>query len=123
MGLTRHKIQGHGWIPDIPDNRDHLYAAPAPYLAKLPARVDLRPQCPKTVYEQSALGSCTGNAIAAAIQFERHKQKLSPDFIPSRLFIYYNERVIEGTVPSDNGAAIRDGIKSEIGRASCRERV
>jgi C1A family cysteine protease len=33
-------------------------------------------------------------------------------FTPSRLFIYYNERVMEGTVSSDAGASIRDGIKS-----------
>ena len=30
----------------------------------------------------------------------------------SRLFIYYNERVIEHTVESDSGAMIRDGVKS-----------
>ncbi len=121
MALTRHKIQGYGWIPDIPDERDHLYAAPVVNLAKLPARVDLRPQCPKVVYDQGELGSCTSNAIAGAIQFERHKQKLKPDFVPSRLFIYYNERVIEGTVASDNGASIRDGIKSVATLGDCPE--
>ena len=57
------------------------------------------------------LGSCTANAIAAAMEFDRKKQKL-PDFAPSRLFIYYNERVMEGTVSSDAGAQIRDGVKS-----------
>jgi C1A family cysteine protease len=57
------------------------------------------------------LGSCTGNAIAGAVQFERKKQHLTPDFVPSRLFIYYNERVIEGSVDNDSGAQIRDGIK------------
>jgi C1A family cysteine protease len=36
------------------------------------------------------------------------KQGLT-DFIPSRLFIYYNERVIDGDVPQDNGASISDG--------------
>jgi C1A family cysteine protease len=121
MALTRHKIQGYGWIPDFPDNRDHLYAAPAPFLEMLPPRIDLRPQCPKTVYDQGRLGSCTGNAIAAAVQFDRRKQRLSPDFIPSRLFIYYNERVIEGTVASDNGATIRDGIKSVATLGDCPE--
>ena len=45
------------------------------------------------------------------MQFDREKQKLTPDFVPSRLFIYYNERVIEGTVDTDSGAQIRDGIK------------
>jgi hypothetical protein len=63
-------------------------------------------------YDQGQLGSCTGNAIAGAIEFERMKQGLS-DFEPSRLFIYYNERVMEGTVGSDSGAQIRDGIKSD----------
>src|SRR5262249_15497865 len=56
--------------------------------------------------------SCTANAIAAAIEFMQLKEKLSKIFTPSRLFIYYNERDIEGTVDSDSGAMIRDGIKS-----------
>jgi C1A family cysteine protease len=33
-------------------------------------------------------------------------------FMPSRLFIYYNERLLEGSVDSDSGAMIRDGIKA-----------
>jgi C1A family cysteine protease len=48
------------------------------------------------------------------------KQKL-PDFVPSRLFIYYNERVIEGTVRSDSGAQIRDGIKTVASQGVCPE--
>jgi C1A family cysteine protease len=87
-----------------------MYAAPVEMMAKLPSKVDLRPNCPP-VYDQGQLGSCTGNAIAGAVQFDREKQKLKPDFVPSRLFIYYGERVIEGTVNSDAGAQIRDGIK------------
>src|SRR6201993_5621551 len=101
----------YGWVPDLPDHRDRLYAAPVVNLATFPTKVDLRPQCPP-VYDQGQLGSCTGNAIAGAVQFEREKQKLTPDFVPSRLFIYYNERVIENTVDTDSGAQIRDGIKS-----------
>lgn len=104
------KIRRYGWIPDQPDQRDHLYAAPPQFLTALPPKVDLRRRCP-AVYNQGALGSCTANAIAGAIEFERMKQKLSV-FVPSRLFIYYNERVIEHTVRSDSGAQIRDGIKS-----------
>jgi C1A family cysteine protease len=71
--------------------------------------VDLRPHCPP-VYDQGQLGSCTANSIGGAIQFEQIKQKLK-DFVPSRLFIYYNERVMENTVNSDSGAQIRDGMK------------
>jgi C1A family cysteine protease len=104
------KIAGYGWNPDIPDGRDVMYAAPMEVLAKLPAKVDLRDQCPD-VYDQGQLGSCTANAIGAALEFDQMKQK-EEAFVPSRLFIYYNERAIEGTVDSDSGAQIRDGVKS-----------
>jgi C1A family cysteine protease len=114
------KIKRYGWIPDLPDHRDHMYAAPLEWLLKLPPLVDLRPQCPKIVYDQGQLGSCTANAIAAALEFDRIKQNL-PDFIPSRLFIYYNERAIEGTVDQDSGAQIRDGMQSVATQGACNE--
>ena len=109
---SKRKVQHYGWVPDLPDHRDILYAAPAAAMQKLPTQVDLRPQCPKEVYDQGQLGSCTANAIAAAIEFDRIKLKLRPAFTPSRLFIYYNERVMESSIDSDSGAQIRDGIKS-----------
>lgn len=49
------------------------------------------------------------------------KQKLRP-FVPSRLFIYYNERVMENTVNEDAGAMIRDGIKSVAKQGVCSEK-
>lgn len=101
----------YGWRPDLPDQRDKPYAAKLKAEAPkvLPDRVDLRKDCPK-VYDQGQLGSCTANAIAGAYQYNRKHQK-QEDFVPSRLFIYYNERAMEGTVESDAGAYIRDGIK------------
>jgi C1A family cysteine protease len=100
-----------GWKPDPPDHRDLTYSAPLLALQSLPKKVDLRRRCPP-VYDQGRIGSCTANAIGAAIQFQRRIEKDKPDFVPSRLFIYYNERVIEKSVPYDAGAYIRDGIKS-----------
>ena len=111
---------GYGWIPDLPDQRDFLYAAPVAILAALPRRVDLRTLCPP-VYDQGPLGSCTANAIAAAVQFDRIKQKLAESFRPSRLFLYYNERVLEHTVDADSGAQLRDGIKSVAKQGDCPE--
>lgn len=111
-----------GWVPDVPDNRDHVYAAPLARLtakAPLPAKVDLRSKCPP-VYNQGNIGSCTANAIAGALEFDRKKQKLD-DFVPSRLFIYYNERAMEHTVGTDAGAMIRDGIKSVSKQGACPE--
>lgn len=105
------KIKRYGWIPDLPDQRDRMFAAPPATVGALPPRVDLRPSCPP-VYDQGSLGSCTANAIAGALQFDEIKQQEADAFTPSRLFIYYNERVIEGTVDEDSGAMLRDGIKS-----------
>ena len=95
---TSRKNKGFGWIPDRPDARNHLFSAPLEILGNPPTEVDLRPQCPE-IYDQGTLNCCTGNVIAAAIEFDLIKQNLQ-DFIPSRLFIYYNEREIEGTVDS-----------------------
>ncbi len=109
-----------GCIRDKPDSRDHKYVPKPEHLAKPPAKVDLRPQCPP-VYSQAPLNSCTANAIAAAIQFERMRLKLTPDFTPSRLFIYYNERKLAGTTGKDAGAPLRDGIKSVASLGDCPE--
>src|SRR5205809_1980406 len=102
------RIARYGWKPDIPDARDHVLTVPRIFTATLPPSTDLRAGCPP-VYDQGHIGSCTANAIAAAFEMERKKQKL-PDFMPSRLFIYYNERQKEHTVGSDAGAMIRDGM-------------
>ena len=82
--------------------------------------VDLRPFCPP-IYDQGDLGSCTANAIAAAYEFDVMKEKEVHPFTPSRLFIYYNERVIENSVSEDSGAQLKDGIKSICTTGVCPE--
>jgi len=115
--VTR-KTAGYGWLPDLPDHRD-LHLAPIGLVGPLPPAVDLGAHCPP-VYDQGQLGSCTANAIGAAVQYDEIKQGL-PSVLPSRLFVYYNERVIEGTVSTDSGAMIRDGIKSVNQSGVCPE--
>ena len=112
----------YGWIPDLPDQRDHLHAAPPHILTKLPVRVDLRPRCPP-VFDQGSLGSCTANAIGNAYRFDLLKQRGSKSFVPSRLFIYYNERVLEDTVAADAGAMLRDGIKTLAKQGVCADKT
>ena len=109
----------YGWIPDVPDQRDFLYSAVLPALLALPSYIDLRPSC-SPVENQDNLGSCTGNSLAGAVEFLERKDRVS--FIDaSRLFIYYNERAMEGTVKSDSGAMIRDGIKTLKKQGVCSE--
>ncbi len=116
------KMNGYGWQPDLPDHRDLFYQAPAHVLKKLPKKIDLRKNCPP-VYDQGQLGSCTANAIGAAFEFELLKQNAADDFMPSRLFIYYNERAIEHSVNTDSGAQIRDGMKSVNKQGVCPENM
>ena len=72
------------------------------------------------IYNQLNLGSCVFNSIAAITEYEMVKQG-EPDFMPSRLFMYYNTRVMEGTVGFDSGAEIRDGMKSLATQGVCPE--
>ena len=123
MAVCRRDNKWYGYSPDLGDVRDH-YAVDRKKVFRLksgalPSSVDLRPLMPP-VYDQGQLGSCTGNAIAGAIEYDRAKQKLTK-LMPSRLFIYYNERVIEGTISEDAGAQIRDGIKSVNQVGACSE--
>lgn len=110
----------YGWLPDIPDNRDHMYGAVRKVPSKLPAKADLRPSCSK-VEDQKDLGSCTANALAGALEFLMKKDKVKFADM-SRLFIYYNERVIEHSVKTDSGAMIRDGIKTLNKQGACTEK-
>jgi len=108
-GLAVRTQKRYGWRPDHPDMRDYL-AAVEP-LKTLPQTVSLRKQMPP-VYDQGQLGSCTANSIGSILEFNEMKQKEKDAATPSRLFIYYNERAMEGTIRQDSGAEIRDGIKS-----------
>ncbi len=109
----------YGWRRGLPDHRDHNYSAPHG-MAPLPNKVDLRPTCPP-VYNQLKLGSCTAQAIGGHIHFNQIRQGKKAPWTPSRLFIYYNERLIEGTVREDSGAEIRNGIKSVAKWGVCPE--
>jgi C1A family cysteine protease len=112
-------VSRYGWVPDLPDARDHLFSASILSTTNAPPSTDLRPEMPP-VYDQGQIGSCTANAIAGAVEFDLRKQQLT-DFTPSRLFIYYNERAMEGHVDYDSGAQIRDGVKSVATLGVCPE--
>jgi C1A family cysteine protease len=113
-----------GWIKDSLDPRDLHFAAlmPVAKIIEFPSLVDLEAQC-SPVEDQGELGSCTANALVGALEFLaiRQESELVEDF--SRLFLYYNERVIENSVCSDAGAELRDGIKSLVSTGICDEKL
>jgi C1A family cysteine protease len=100
------EISKFHWVPDKVDKRDYIYKLNAP---KTPQSVDLR-RYATPVEDQGELGSCTGNAIAECIELLNSKNQRLVEI--SRLFIYYYERLIMGTINYDSGAYIRDGIKA-----------
>lgn len=102
------KIKKFGWIRGLPNLYDPVYMLPL-RLTILPTTIDLRPKCPQ-VYDQKELGSCTANAVGALFQFLLMKQGCH-SWVPSRLFIYYNSRVLEGTESIDTGATLNSSIK------------
>jgi len=114
-------VKKMGWKRDLPDFRDRVLTLPRA-TAGLPPKVDLRPQEHFHIYDQGGLGSCTANAIGAAYHFDQIRQGIK-DFTPSRLFIYYNERAMEGSIGEDAGAYIRDGMKSLQKLGVCSERL
>lgn len=103
-------IRNFGWLPQKEDARDIVFSASATETGiYLPKIVDLETLLPD-VLDQGSLGSCTGHGIANAVFAAMKRNNINP-VLPSRLFIYYEERVIQGTVNCDCGAYIRDGIK------------
>lgn len=110
----------YGWVPDVPDGRDFLYAAIRPRV-RLAASIDLRRGC-SPVEDQGRLGSCTANALAGILEFlDNHIDGSYED--TSRLFIYYNERAMQKTVAYDSGASLRIGIKTLAKTGSCYEAI
>ena len=101
-------IRTYGLIPQLPDDRDHRLALPT---IPLPDHVDLSSTFP-FVFDQQTLGSCTANAISLVVARLQNIQNPHWPFVPSRLFVYFNERDLEGTVNEDAGAVIRDGLKT-----------
>lgn len=111
------KLRDNRWYgcrPDTADQRDLMFALEYPRLVEAapPPNVDLRSTGFFTpCYDQGQLGSCVGNGAGAAFDYDQRKQG-EAGYVPSRLFIYYNGRAIEGTVRSDSGIEIRDGVKA-----------
>lgn len=106
-------------VKDKHDARDRRYNDARP-LARPPV-VDLSGKC-SPVFDQGDLGSCTGNAWAGALEYEENlQQELFVSL--SRLYIYYNERLLDHDTDQDAGAEIRDGIKAIVKYGACEERL
>ncbi|HEV3223890.1 MAG TPA: C1 family peptidase [Puia sp.] len=107
------QIKKLGWVPDLPDGRDHHYKARRLQPIQSVSLWGKYKSC--LSYDQLNLGACTGNAVSYLVQFDllnNYVQQFGPVFRPSRLFNYWCARFIEGTTAQDAGASLRDNIKA-----------
>ena len=69
----------------------------------LPLIVDLRSKF-GPIYNQGNIGSCTACALCGLIQYH------ISTFQGSRLFVYYNERILGNNILDDSGATLENGM-------------
>lgn len=99
-----------GWRPDLPDHRDYRYSASR--VDKVDLAVAFRPRMTASrfykqpITDQRMTSACTGHSSAKEFARERALTPRSP------LFTYWNARAAIGETAVDNGAYIRDAIKS-----------
>ena len=115
------KLLKGGYVKDKIDTRDYIYKINpnVANVAKLPVSFSLRKSMPP-VLDQGNLGSCVSNAVCNALGFLNLKLK-KPIGLKSRLFNYYNTRILEGTINQDSGCEIRDAIKVCNKTGNCYE--
>ena len=105
---------------DPQDWRDHYYNFAR---SKSPRdRVDLRPWA-SPVEDQLHLGSCVGQAVVGAYELLLNKADRKKFVDLSRLFVYYNARLLDDAVDEDVGAYVRDGIKAVNKYGVCSELI
>lgn len=102
--------RGLGYIPDRPDPRDYLYRAPIPMQALPPSATLDKTRQP--VLDQGQLGSCVAHGTCGAVLFHQ------PDFMLSRLWLYYKARALEGAIHDDAGCQIRDAVKVLVSKGA-----
>lgn len=103
--------------PSNVDPSDYVYTR-----SEKPLRdyVDLR-EWASLVEDQSQLGSCSSNAVTNAYELLVKKER--PDFFVelSRLFVYYNTRLLEDTLGTDAGATLRGSMQAAEKFGLCKE--
>lgn len=112
----------YGRVKDSFDSRDFKFIPPK--IVTLPRRYNLRPYMPP-ILDQLNLGDCVGNSAGNAFYTEMLRQvwqgTIAYAWLPSRLFIYYNARALEGTIRQDAGCTIRDAFKTIANQGVCPE--
>jgi C1A family cysteine protease len=109
------------WKPSPPDSRDFKSTRHLTAPIELPTEFELNYKIP--IYNQFSAGSCVGNGSCEAFRYEAKELTGNYDFEPSRLFVYWNARDIDGSTGEDAGTYIRSGFKAMNKTGLCREKL
>lgn len=101
-----------------PDRRDHRIGL-LNTKSKILSAVNLKANLPY-VFDQGQIGSCTANSAGSMFSWVVNKNK-GGVFVPSRMFLYYNTRMLQGTISYDSGASLRDTMKALKNYGVCGE--
>jgi C1A family cysteine protease len=85
-----------------------------------PPSIDLR-NLFNYVFDQGTLGSCVANASASAMTVVINKSNIQNKDTRSRLFIYFNARVIDGDPHADTGTTVEAAILGLENNGACSE--
>lgn len=104
----------YGWKKDCYDERDYPYYATAHVKSTLDKFI-LSQKIP--VFDQSTISSCVANSLAGCLiyMYSLHSN------IPSRMFMYYIARILDGNVDVDIGCTFRSAIKAIKYWGTCYE--
>lgn len=99
-----------GCKPDVHDARDVMFA-PRKSHVTLPKSASWAEHMRPEAFDQGQIGSCVGNGTSGGLAILLHRDDYPFAFTPSRLFIYYVAREMEGAADQDAGCMIRDAFK------------
>jgi C1A family cysteine protease len=114
------KMKTLNWMRSLYHLQEHVVTPTT--TPEFPQHVDLRQWC-SPIEDQGQIGSCTANAIVSMLEWLENKNKDTNFVRLSRLFVYYNERNMEGSTTTDSGAFIHDGINSIGQLGICEEPI
>ena len=98
-----------GWIRQKEDLRDFRSVVHQDIIGATPMKYSISTPF---VYDQGQIGSCVANSSCLVFINSLNKIRPQNNFLPSRLFVYYNARKMEGCESQDSGCIIRDAFKS-----------
>ena len=113
------RIRLGGYRPETQQTSDKHYQVDRDRVGRLPKKIDLRPFM-TAVENQGDSNSCTANAMAGA--YEYLDNRLNSNAVDvSRLFIYYNARLLDGDVDKDQGTYLSSCITVLKKYGACSE--